>query len=78
MYLFMQAASLTSANLHGLPSYPSNAPRKQLDFVLYGRGIRVTHFEMPPIQLSDHLPIVCEFDIRRFADSAAGATQAQL
>ena len=78
MYLFMQAASLTSANTHGLPSYPSSAPRKQLDFVLYGPGIRVTHFEMPAVQLSDHLPIVCEFDIQRLVTTAPSASEVQM
>ena len=79
MYLFMKAAQLTSANEHSLPSYPSSAPRKQLDFVLYGPGIRITHFEMPTVQLSDHLPIVCDFDIRRIVGKAAsGASLVQL
>ena len=78
MYLFMQAATLTSANVHGLPSYPSSAPRKQLDFVLYGPGIRVTHFEMPAVQLSDHLPIVCEFDIQRLVTTAPSASEVQM
>jgi len=78
MYLFMQAASLTSANTHGLPSYPSSAPRKQLDFVLYGPDIRVTHFEMPAVQLSDHLPIVCEFEIQRLVTTAPSASEVQM
>jgi endonuclease/exonuclease/phosphatase family metal-dependent hydrolase len=74
MYLFMQAASLRSANEHSLPSYPSNAPRKQLDFVLYGPGIRVTHFEMPAVQYSDHLPIICNFEVESLAKTAQSLT----
>ena len=35
IYLFMKAAGLTSANTESLPTYPSRAPRKELDFVLY-------------------------------------------
>jgi endonuclease/exonuclease/phosphatase family metal-dependent hydrolase len=62
MYLFMQAAGLSSANVERLPSYPSNAPRKELDFILYGRGLRPTSFEVPQVRFSDHLPLICEFE----------------
>jgi endonuclease/exonuclease/phosphatase family metal-dependent hydrolase len=64
IYLFMKAAGLTSANSESLPTYPSRSPRKVLDFVLYQDGIEVTGFEIPDIQLSDHLPIICDFEIR--------------
>ena len=47
IYLFMRAAGLRSANLKSLPSYPSRAPRKELDFVLYQEGVTVTNFEIP-------------------------------
>ena len=62
MYLFMQAAGLQSANVDRLPSYPSRAPRKELDFILYGRGLRPGAFEVPQVQFSDHLPLICEFE----------------
>lgn len=62
MYLFMQAAGLRSANVEGLPSYPSQAPRKQLDFILYGRGLKSTGFEVPQVRFSDHLPLIGEFE----------------
>ena len=64
IYLFMKAAGLYSANEERLPSYPSRSPRKELDFVLHQDGIEVTGFEVPQIQLSDHLPLVCDFEIR--------------
>ncbi|MCJ7558363.1 MAG: endonuclease/exonuclease/phosphatase family protein [Gammaproteobacteria bacterium] len=63
IYLFMAAAGLTSANVAGLPTYPSGTPRKELDFVLYGKGIEVTHFETPRVGFSDHLPLVCDFEL---------------
>lgn len=63
MYLFMKAAGLTSANVQGWPSYPSRSPRKELDFILYGQGIDIEHFEIPPVTLSDHLPLLCDFSI---------------
>ncbi|MEM9173537.1 MAG: endonuclease/exonuclease/phosphatase family protein, partial [Pseudomonadota bacterium] len=65
IYLFMKAAGLRSANVNNLPSFPSNAPRKELDFVLYQDGIHITHFDIPNVQLSDHLPLVCEFEIEK-------------
>lgn len=63
IYLFMRAAGLRSANTKGLPSYPSRAPRKELDFVLYQDGIEVTNFQIPQVRHSDHLPLVCDFDV---------------
>jgi endonuclease/exonuclease/phosphatase family metal-dependent hydrolase len=71
IYLFMKAAGLKSANVEGLPSYPSRAPRRELDFVLYGKGIEISDFRIPSVQLSDHLPLVCDFKIMR--DKAAAA-----
>ncbi len=63
IYLFMRAAGLRSANTSSLPSYPSRSPRKELDFVLYQEGIEVTHFEIPQVRHSDHLPLVCDFEV---------------
>jgi endonuclease/exonuclease/phosphatase family metal-dependent hydrolase len=61
IFLFMQAAGLRSANQQGLPSYPSRAPRMELDFILYGQGVEVTGFQLPRVTFSDHLPLVCDF-----------------
>lgn len=65
IYLFMKATGLKSANLHSKPSYPSNAPRRELDFVLYSRGIRVTNFTIPQVEYSDHLPLIVDFEVVR-------------
>jgi endonuclease/exonuclease/phosphatase family metal-dependent hydrolase len=67
IYLFKRAAGLTSANADGIPTYPSRSPRKELDFILYQEGIEVTAFEVPQVKLSDHLPLVCEFNILKGA-----------
>jgi endonuclease/exonuclease/phosphatase family metal-dependent hydrolase len=64
IYLFMKAAGLRSANVENLPTFPSRGPRRQLDFILYQDGIDVTHFEIPDCRLSDHLPLVCDFEVR--------------
>lgn len=63
--LFTSAAGLRNANGANLPSWPSRRPRRQLDFILYGPGIEVTGFDLPQIGHSDHLPLVCDFDVRR-------------
>ena len=63
IYLFMKAAGLTSANTEGLPSYPSRSPRKELDFILCQEGIHVTGFDVPQVRYSDHLPLVCDFEV---------------
>jgi endonuclease/exonuclease/phosphatase family metal-dependent hydrolase len=63
IYLFMKAAGLRSANIDSRPTYPSRAPRKELDFILYQDGIRVTEFDVPDVKLSDHLPLVCDFEL---------------
>ena len=63
IYLFKRAARLTSANVDCIPTYPSRAPRKELDFILFQEGIKVTNFEVPRVRYSDHLPLVCDFDV---------------
>ena len=61
--MFSAAAGLRNANEQGLPSWPSRRPRRQLDFILYGPGIEMTSFELPQVTYSDHLPLICDFEI---------------
>lgn len=63
IYLFMKATGLKSANVNGLPSFPSHSPRRELDFILYQDGIHVNHFEIPQVRFSDHLPLICDFEV---------------
>jgi len=63
IYLFMRAAGLRSANEERLPSYPARSPRKELDFILYQEGIEVSNFRVPDIRLSDHRPLICDFEV---------------
>lgn len=63
IYLFCQAAGLVSANPQGLSTYPSQSPRKELDFILHSKEITITRFDIPRVTYSDHLPLICEFDI---------------
>jgi endonuclease/exonuclease/phosphatase family metal-dependent hydrolase len=64
LYLFMRAARLRSANTGNLPTYPANAPRAELDFILVSERIDVTAFSVPDIRLSDHRPVICDFTVR--------------
>ena len=61
--LFMAASGLANANREALPSHPSRAPHRQLDFILHSPQIRITRFEIPRVTFSDHLPLVCDFEI---------------
>jgi len=65
IYLFMKAAGLHNANRDRLPSYPTRRPRMELDFILYSDGIDITHFDVPHVPFSDHLPLVCDFEVRK-------------
>jgi endonuclease/exonuclease/phosphatase (EEP) superfamily protein YafD len=65
IFLFKEALGLRSANTGGVPSYPSRAPRMELDFILYGPGIEVVDFRVPRVTFSDHLPLVCDFEVAR-------------
>jgi endonuclease/exonuclease/phosphatase family metal-dependent hydrolase len=62
---------LSNANARGLPSYPSASPRKELDFILHSSRIEVNRFEIPDVQFSDHLPLICDFTIHEHAKAAA-------
>ncbi len=60
--LFLAATGLLSANNEGAPSHPSRAPKRQLDFILHSRELVVTDFQVPAITLSDHAPLLCDFE----------------
>lgn len=62
MYLFREAAGLTSANQESAPTYPSRNAKQELDFVLYGDGVTPEHFEVPGVTLSDHRPLIFDFN----------------
>ena len=71
LYLFMEASGMRSANVEKLPSYPSQSPRKELDFILYGSGVEIVDFQIPRVCYSDHLPLVCDFRISGCEERAA-------
>jgi endonuclease/exonuclease/phosphatase family metal-dependent hydrolase len=61
--LFLAATGLKNANGDGQPSHPSRAPRRQLDFIFHSPDIRTSRFHIPHVKLSDHAPLVCDFDM---------------
>ena len=61
--LFLAATGLRNANPRNEPSFPSWAPKRHLDFILHSPGIQVGRFEVPKVPYSDHLPLVCDFEV---------------
>ena len=62
--LFLAATGLRNADLASRPTYPSWAPRRQLDFILHSPEITTRRLDIPPVTYSDHLPMVYDFDVR--------------
>ncbi len=63
--LFLAATKLMNANTMRSPSFPSWKPKRQLDFVLHSKEIKINNFEMPDVRYSDHLPLLCDFEIKQ-------------
>lgn len=61
--LLMLASGLQNADLKMQPSYPSRKPKRHLDFILHSPKIKVNEFSMPRVELSDHLPLVLDFEV---------------
>jgi endonuclease/exonuclease/phosphatase family metal-dependent hydrolase len=61
--MFLAASGLQNANTARLPTYPSNNPRRHLDFVLHSKEIKIRDFQVPRVTFSDHLPVVVDFDV---------------
>lgn len=67
MDLFLSATGLRNANGSGTPTYPSWSPRRQLDFILHSPDIVIKDFHVPHVRFSDHLPLVCDFEVNSWA-----------
>jgi endonuclease/exonuclease/phosphatase family metal-dependent hydrolase len=61
IHLFLEATGLTKAGATEMPTFPSWAPTRSLDFILHSREINVSRIEAPPVVFSDHLPVICDF-----------------
>ena len=61
--LFLAATNLINANVKNMPSHPSRAPKRTLDYILHSPEIKITNFEIPQVKFSDHVPLICDFDL---------------
>ncbi len=62
---FLAETGLRDADPLSRKTYPSRLPRFRLDFLLTGPGVKVHRFDVPDVRFSDHLPLVCDFDVIR-------------
>lgn len=64
MRMFLRATGLRSANTRHAPTFPSWAPCRELDFICYDPSIITpVRFKIPRVRLSDHLPLMFDFEI---------------
>lgn len=54
---------LINANMKNSPTYPAWEPVRQLDFILHSPQIVPDRFEIMPVELSDHLPLLMDFHV---------------
>lgn len=64
MRMFLRATGLISANTRHTPTYPSWMPYRELDFICYDPAIKPKRFKIPRIRLSDHLPLIFDFELK--------------
>lgn len=62
--LFLKASGLKNVNTEKEPTYPSWSPKKELDFILCSENIKIKNFKVVKTILSDHLPIILDFEIK--------------
>jgi len=60
--LFVEETDLMVAQHKG-KTFPSWKPKKSLDYVLFSKEIKIKKTTVPKVKLSDHLPIIVDFDI---------------
>lgn len=63
LQLLQAATGLQNADPAMQPTFPSRRPRRHLDFILHSPQIMINRFDIPRVQLSDHLPLVVDFDV---------------
>ncbi len=60
---FLKSTGMQQANEGQLPTYPSWDQNRVLDFVCYSPAIKLRSFALPQVTYSDHLPLVCDFEL---------------
>jgi len=71
MHMFLRATGLKSANVRHQPTFPSWAPCRELDFICYDPSITPVRFKIPQVRLSDHLPLMFDFEVAHAAGHMA-------
>lgn len=61
---FLDTTGLQDAGGADMLTFPSWKPNRKLDYILHSAGIRITDLFVPRVVYSDHLPLVCDFEIR--------------
>lgn len=54
--------NLFNPNKKNIPTFPAWEPKYQLDFILCSNGISINNIEVPDVRLSDHLPVILDFE----------------
>lgn len=55
--------NLINPNTYHKPTFPAWNPKHQIDFLLCSKDIKIINFDIPSIMLSDHLPIILDFEL---------------
>lgn len=63
LYPLLEETGLKDTDAEGRPTYPSRKPRRRLDYLLSSPDVSIVNFDVPKTPLSDHLPLVCDFEI---------------
>lgn len=61
--LFREAAGLLEFDGNPKPTFPSWKPKVALDFVFHTPSVQMVRYHVPQVLYSDHLPIVCDFEV---------------
>lgn len=61
--LLLDACNLENANFLKKTTFPSWNPTKELDFILHSKEIKMIAYKVLPCLLSDHLPILMDFEV---------------
>lgn len=62
---FLKAAGLQSCNLQHVATFPAWAPHRELDFICHDDRIIPKRFRIPKISISDHRPLIFDFEIKQ-------------
>ena len=60
---FMTELNLVNPNKKNQPTYPAWNPKKQLDYILCSKDIKIKKCKVLKVKHSDHLPLILDFEI---------------